>query len=328
MDMNACSLVFFYAQPGSGRAAIGPLARLCATALLFIAMAGPVQAQHRVDRNVVYGMYSGLGLLMDVYYPESPNGYGVIFISGSGWTRELSLDAQQLTRTGQEKIYAEPLAEAGYTVFNINHRAAPRFRYPAPIEDAQRAVRYIRHHAEQFSIDPDRIGAMGGSSGAHLAGLLGVMDGAGDPQDPSPVNRESAKVQAVVTRAAPMDLRNNPEAPLFGYRGNAAREGTVEARLLVEASPITYVSSDDPPMLLIHGDADPVVPFEWSVSMHQALKDAGVATEMIRVPGGGHGPRYEVNVEVDGQRVRQLPDNPPDYIGAMLTWFNKHLIAD
>ncbi len=309
------------------RAANKALGQATAISLL-LTLAACAHAKERVDRNVVYGMYSGLALVMDVYYPETPNGYGIVFISGSGWTRELSLDAQQLTATGQEKIYAIPLAEAGYTVFNINHRAAPRFRYPAPLEDAQRAVRYVRHHAERFSINPDRIGAMGGSSGAHLAGMLAVMDGDGDPDDPSSVNRASAKVQAVVTRAAPMDLRDNPEAPLFGYRGNAAREGTVEAKLLSEASPITYVTADDPPMLLIHGDADPVVPFEWSESMHAALEDAGVATDLMRVVGGGHGPRYEVNVEVDGKRERRLPENPPDYIGAMLAWFDEHLIAD
>ncbi len=282
-------------------------------------------SEPRVERNVAYGMYSGLGLMMDVYHPDTPNGIGIVFISGSGWTREMSLDATPLTRTGQELIYAVPLAEAGYTVFNINHRAAPRFRYPAPIEDVQRAVRFIRYHAESFGIDPDKIGAMGGSSGAHLVSLMGVMDGAGDPTDPSPVNQVSSKVQAVVTRAAPMDLRQDPGAPLFGYRSNATRPGSLEAKLLSDASPITYVTADDPPFLLIHGDADPVVPFELSEKMYGALKEAGVEAELIRVPGGGHGPRYEYNEIVDGKSVRKVPDNAPDYIGAMIGWFNTHL---
>lgn len=300
-------------------------------ALMLLSACGKVQSKSstepgaKIDRNVVYGMYSGLALVMDVYYPEKPNGYGIVFISGSGWTRELSLDATPLTQTGQETIYAVPLQQAGYTVFNLNHRAAPRFRYPAPVEDVQRAVRFIRHNAGEFGIHAKHIGAMGGSSGAHLVSMLATMDGNGDPNDPSAVNRESAKVQCVVTRAAPMDLRENPEAPLFGFRGNAAKPGTVEKKMLIDASPITYVSADDPPFLLIHGDADPVVPYEWSVSMHKALNEAGVKAELMTVPGGGHGPRYESMTVIDGKRVRKEPDNPPDYIGAMLDWFDRYL---
>ncbi len=295
--------------------------------LLFGAML-PASAQVRVEQNVIYGMYSGLGLMMDVFHPADANGYGIVFISGSGWTRELSLDATPLTRTGQEEIYARPLAEAGYTVFNVNHRAAPRFRHPAPLEDVQRAVRFIRHNARQYGIDPDRIGAMGGSSGAHLVAMLGVMDGGGDLEDPSPINRESAKVQTVVTRAAPLDLRNDPDAPLFGFRGNAAGEGTEESRQLRDASPIVYVTPDDPPFLLIHGDADPVVPYERSVEMRAALAEVGIDAELITIEGGGHGPRFESTVVVDGRPVRRAPEQAPDYIGAMIDWFDNYLPAN
>ena len=295
-------------------------------AMVFLYAPGSADAQARVERNVVYGMYSGLALLMDVYYPENPKGYGIVFVSGSGWTRELSLDATPITQTGQEDVYAVPLAEAGYTVFNINHRAAPRFRHPAHLEDAQRAIRFIRHHAEEFGIDPERIGAMGGSSGAHLVSMLGVMDGEGDPDDPSPVNRESAKAQVVVVRAAPTDFRGDAAAPLFGFRDTAGRQGTQEFRQLKEASPIMYVTSDDAPFLLIHGDADPVVPFELSVAMQATLEEAGVSAGLIRVEGGGHGPRFEATRVIDGERVRALPQDPPDYIGAMIEWFDQYLI--
>ncbi len=298
---------------------------LILVALLSGSACAVADTEFEVDRNVIYGMYSGLAMVMDVYQPAQSNGIGIVFISGSGWTRELSLDAVKLTDSGQEDVYVVPLAAAGYTVFNINHRASPRFRYPAPTEDVQRALRFIRYNAEKFSIDPDRIGAVGGSSGAHLVSLLGVLDGAGDPDAPSPVDRVSAKVQAVVTRALPADLRGDPAAPLFGFRGNAGREGSEEYRQLVEASPIVYVSADDPPFLLVHGDADTVVPYERSVAMQSALQEAGVKAELIRVAGGGHGPRYESTVVIDGKRVRQLPENPPDYIGAMIDWFDQTL---
>jgi hypothetical protein len=88
-----------------------------------------------VDRNVVYGMYSGLALLLDVHRPEQANGYGIIHISGSGWRAALSLDARPLKESAHVEIEALPLAEAGYTIFTINHRALPRFAYPAAVED-------------------------------------------------------------------------------------------------------------------------------------------------------------------------------------------------
>jgi acetyl esterase/lipase len=96
-------------------------------------------------------------------------------------------------------MYAKPLLDAGYTVFAIDHRDPPRFHLPAAVEDSQRAVRYIRHHVKEFGIRPERIGAAGGSSGAYLVDMVGVLDGKGDPDDPDPVNRGSAKVQAVVS---------------------------------------------------------------------------------------------------------------------------------
>ena len=285
--------------------------------LLIGSLADRAGAEERVERNVVFGMYSGLALLMDVYYPENPNGYGIVFISGSGWTRELGLDATPLKESGQEEIYAVPLAAAGYTVFGINHRASPRFRHPAHLEDAQRAVRFVRHHADEFGIDPDRIGAMGGSSGGHLVSMLGVLDGKSGGEDASPVNRESAKVQAVVARAAPTDLTLSSSGsvhPLFGFR-RSARKDSVESQRFVAASPVTHVTADDPPVLLIHGDADDVVSYENAEVMQAALEKAGVPVDLLRIPGAGHGPTFPGAV------------NPPDYIGAMIEWFDLYLPA-
>ncbi len=98
------------------------------------------------------------------------------------------------------------LTRAGYTVFVVNHRAAPRFRYPAAVEDVQRAVRYVRHNAARYGVAPDRIGAIGYSSGGTLASLLGVLGGEGTPSDTDPVQRESARVQCVVAGGAAFDF--------------------------------------------------------------------------------------------------------------------------
>ena len=165
--------------------------------------AQPELSAVKVDRNVVFGMYSGLALIMDVYYPEKPNGYAIIHVAGSGWTRRLSLDASMLNHMRHVKLEGEMFVEAGYTIFSVNHRAVPRFIYPAAVEDVQRAVRFIRYHAEKYGINPDKIGAVGGSSGGHLVCMLSVLDGNEILTDDTPINRMSAKVQCVVARAAP-----------------------------------------------------------------------------------------------------------------------------
>src|SRR5262247_1667284 len=102
-------------------------------------------------------------------------------MASSSFRAPLSYEAQPLKEFPQVQMYARPLVEAGYTVFAINHRAAPRFRYPAAVEDAQRAVRFVRHNSERFGISATRIGAAGGSSGGHLVSLLGTLAGEGDP---------------------------------------------------------------------------------------------------------------------------------------------------
>jgi acetyl esterase/lipase len=283
----------------------------------------PAQAANRVESNVVYGMYSGLALLMDVHYPQKPNGYGIIYIAGSAWHTPMRYGARPLKEDSQTQMYAKPLLDAGYTVFAINHRAAPRFRYPAAVEDAQRAVRYVRHNAKRFGINPERIGGAGGSSGGHLVNLLGVLDGKGDSEDPDPVNRESAKVQCVVTRAAPSDFINvqASRAAVGSFMGMLI-EGypptSVEYKTYREASPVYHVSRDDPPFLLIHGDADEAVPFKHSELMEQALKQAGVAVKLLRIEGGGHGQDFR------GLGFR-AEKNWPNYLGEMVRWFDQHL---
>ena len=284
--------------------------------VIFIATIAEGQA--RVEKNVLVGMHSGLALVMDVHHPENPNGYGIVHISGSGWRRPLAYSAPLLSES-QVNLYGQPLVERGYTVFSLNHRATPRFQFPAPLEDVQRAVRFIRYHAAEYGIDPDRIGAVGGSSGGHLVSMLGVLDGDGDSEDPDAVNRVHAKVQTVVARAAPADLARiettsgrGALALLMGALPSQDPQ-SVETQLYRKASPVNYVSKDDPPILLLHGDADETVPFEQAELFSRALTAAGVETRLITIPGAGHGPTFRGAV------------NPPDYIGAMIAWFEEHL---
>ena len=291
----------------------------------FCCLAGSLslQAAARVERNVVYGMYSGLALLMDVYYPEQPNGYAVLHVTGTGWNDPLGYDAAPQSASDQVRISGQPLVDAGYTLFALNHRTGPRFRYPAPVEDIQRAVRFIRYHAERFGIRPERIGGIGGSSGGHLIAMVGVLDGKGDPDDPDPVNRQSAKLQCIVVRAAPVDLIRMTLAREFGVNTITSLMGmplsprdaktTQQYQAYWKASPINYVSADDPPFLMIHGDADRTVPIVESENMQQALQSVGVAAKLIRVPGGAHGPTFP--------GAKSLPD----IAGEMTRWLDQRL---
>jgi acetyl esterase/lipase len=182
-------------------------------------------------------------------------------------------------------------------------------------------VRYVRHHAAEYNIRADRIGAVGGSSGGHLVLMLGLLDGHGDPKDADPVNRESAKVQCVVARAAPADLagmaRSGGGGAVTSFIGmpapNQESGGAVEARIYREASPLSHVSADDPPVLLMHGEADETVPIAQSEKMETALRSAGVTVKFLRIPGGTHGPTFG------------NPKNAPDYMAEMVSWLDRHL---
>lgn len=283
-----------------------------------------------VERNVVYGMYSGLALIMDVYRPAKPNGAAIVAIQGSGWYVPMRYDAAPINARTEVIAFAQHLADAGYVVFAISHRAAPRFRFPAQIEDAQRAVRFVRAHAEDYGVDERRIGAFGTSSGGHLAELLGTMDSPGDASSADPVERPSAKVSAVVALFAPSDLRTLTTSgraahiALMGFeyqdparrRPGSVRENEFENLQYALASPITHVTRDDAPMLLMHGDADDIIPIEQSTTLAAALQTAGVAVRMIRVAGGGH-----------GEDFRFPKDDPriPDQFGETRRWFDAHL---
>src|SRR5262249_49579272 len=139
------------------------LFRILLAAVFLLGLTIAAASQTRVELNVVYGMYSGTALLLDVHYPASPNGFGIIFIPGRGWSAPLGYSAVPLKESPQVEMYVPSLIQAGYTVFVINHRATPTFRCPAPLEVGQRAVRFIRHNAKKYGIDSARIGGSGGS---------------------------------------------------------------------------------------------------------------------------------------------------------------------
>jgi acetyl esterase/lipase len=301
------------------------LPRIFVAGTAALLVAAPATAESRVQKNVVYGMYSGLALLMDVDYPQTPNGYGLILIPGSGWHTSQEYDATSIKDGGSGLFVSVPsLLNAGYTLFIISHRAAPRFRYPAAVEDTQRAVRFIRFHANDYGINAERIGAVGYSSGAHLATLLGVLDGSGSATDPDPVNRVSARVQSVVASATPTDLQHFnsgsgvPNVTSFLGQlpptSNASPESS-EAKAYRAASPVTHISRMSAPLLLIHGEADETVPFQQAQLMVAAAQRTGAEVRLIRLPGGTH--RFALD----------LAKHPewPDVLNETTRWLDQHL---
>ena len=294
--------------------------------LLACCVASGVNAQTTVEKNVVYGMYSGLALLMDVHNPEQPNGFGVVLIPGSAWRAPLSLDSTPLTQgVDRPQLGVQQMLAAGYKIFVINHRAAPRFPYPAAVADSQRAVRFIRHHAERFGINAEKIGAVGGSSGGYLVSMLGALDGDENSAGVTPVDQESAAVQAVIAIYPATDLveftrvTRGSNALLTSYMGSylssTAPGGppSEELNRFTEASATTHITPDDPPFFLIHGDADRAVPYSQSEVLFAQLEENNVTAEFLTMPGGGH-----------GEDLLAGP-NPPDHYGPMVTWLDRHL---
>jgi acetyl esterase/lipase len=274
----------------------------------------------RIERNVVYGMVSGAALLLDVHRPAKPNGYGIVFIAGSAFQASPAYGAKPIKET-QIDLWGPPLTDAGYTVFSINHRGAPRFHYPAAIEDVQRAIRFVRAHAMDYGIDGTRLGGLGGSSGGNLIGLAAVRAAPGTAADADAVNREPATLQAIVLRAAVSDLRK-PHSPrhmsfVVSYMETPPGDEPEVRALYEAASPITQVSARTPPTLLIHGDADDLVPYSQSIALEGALQAAGVETKLVTVPGGKHAPDFGVA----GPR----PAGWPNYYDEMVRWFDRHL---
>jgi len=241
-----------------------------------------VLASTPTQDGVTYGKAGGEKLTMDYYAPSGAGPHPVaIIIHGGGFVEGTS-------KNGSEAYCADFLAPAGYSVFSINYRLAPKYPYPAMLHDVERAIRFIRHNSSQWNADPERIALVGGSAGGYLSNLAGLLNAPGDKSAADPVDRESASVQAVVTLFGPSDFRGHPvNKHVEALLGAAIREKG-EAAALAEASPITHVTKDAPPFLFIHGDKDEAVPFSESTNLQDALQTAGVRADLIRIPNGPH----------------------------------------
>lgn len=223
---------------------------------------------------------------LDLYVPEGegPNPL-VIWIHGGAFC------------TGsKDSCPALWLLEKGYAVASLNYRLSQHARFPAQIEDCKTAVRWLRAHAADYRLDPDRFGAWGASAGGHLAALLGVTGGVTEFEKGENLD-QSSRVQAVCDWFGPTDFtqmnkfpgdmdHDAPDSPESQLIGGPVQENQEKAQ---RANPITYVTADDPPFLIMHGDKDPLVPFNQSELLDAALRQAGATVTFHIVQGAGHG---------------------------------------
>ena len=212
---------------------------------------------------------------MDAYFPESGGPWpALVYVHGGSWMHGDKSEAG---------LFASMMTAHGYLVVSINYRLYPAAQFPAMIQDVKCAVRSLRANAVQYNLDPNHIGAVGVSAGGHLAALLGTTD-ASAGWDVGEYLDQSSRVQAVIAMAGVMDLsRNFPNADIEAMR----RVGFGKSNM-VEASPISHVTPDAPPFLLIHGDRDEVVPLEQSQRMYDRLVQANVPAQLVVVRNAAH----------------------------------------
>ncbi len=238
----------------------------------------------QVLQDVTYCTNDGVDLKMDVYFPWKPAGPSpvIMFVHGGGWVAG--------TKTGTPGMsYFLDLARRGYTTFSIDYRLAPTYTFPAQIIDVKCAVRSIRANAKVYNIDPNRIGAWGASAGGHLVALLGTSDQSAG-WDVGQYLDQSSRVKVVVDMYGIHDLTT--EYVVGNVRGldrMVFGAASPTDPILVKASPVTYITPDDPPFLILHGDMDPVVPYTQSQILQDRLVAGGVSSSLIIVHNGGHG---------------------------------------
>ncbi|HOX36931.1 MAG TPA: alpha/beta hydrolase [Candidatus Brocadiia bacterium] len=247
----------------------------------------------RIERNVVYGRTCGVGLLMDVAFPDKGKGLfpAVVCVHGGGWCG------------GEKEAHlwtVELFAERGFVAATIDYRLSPWFKLPAHVEDCKCAVRFLRANAGKFGIRPDRIGATGDSAGGHLVLMLGLLDPADGMEGAGGWQDQPSKVQAVVNVYGPTDLATMPMWPGLFAANPAERLPADMPEMIMgvsdrndplvrKVSPITYIDSGDPPILSLQGSADPYVPLQQAEVLHDALAKAGVVNRLQVYEGAGHG---------------------------------------
>jgi acetyl esterase/lipase len=305
-----------------------PILALTISLMLMLPAGGNAQ-EFDHQKDIVYGYKDGMALVMDIFAPcNNKNGAGIIRVMAGG----MSSSPVASHRAAGDSV-VRGLLQAGYIVFAMAHSSQPKYTADEIRRDIPRGVRFIRHHAESFGLDPQRIGIMGSSSGGQISLMAALAPPDPDPGSKDPVEHESSRVQAVIAYFPGTDLLNfgkenttilehfhtrnyRPDAAFDFHEWDTASkryERVTDPDALHEYyrrnSPLSHVSDDDPPVFLIHGDNDQLVPIQQSYLMVDKLTEAGVPNRLIVMEGQGHGWRTPRENEVS----------------EILAWLDQHL---
>jgi acetyl esterase/lipase len=261
-------------------------------------------------RDVIYAKHDGVALTMDIYKPAKPNGAGVIKIISGGW------------KSNHQGISDGGWPKAGYTTFVVVHGSQPRFQVEEIVADLNRAVRFVRTNAVKYGVDPMKLGVTGSSAGGHLSLMLATRGGPGDSKAADPIDRESSAVQAVACFYPPTDYLN-----WFADGDNAVGIGRLEAyaaafgpksttpegreKLGRDVSPIYWANKNQPPVYIVHGDADAQVHVSQAHRFFKRCGEVGAKCDVLIRQGAGHGGWQEMG-----------EDN-----ARMIEWFDLQLLG-
>lgn len=259
-------------------------------------------AEVTVEEGITYGHGGDTELKLDLARPAGEGPFpAIVFIHGGGWYQ------------GNRQAYKTLITEAakrGYVAATISYRlmefdeqqketttAAPIF--PAQIHDAKTAIRWVRANAERYDVDADRIGVTGGSAGGHLSLLVGLTDANDGLEGEGGHPDQSSRVQAVVNVFGPTEMASCYETSSVAWIFRLFMGGTPQdnAETYKAASPVTYISGDDPPVLTLHGDMDKLVPIAQATLLDEKLRSAGAPHTLIIYEGQGHGFRGDAQVQ-------------------------------
>jgi len=251
-----------------------------------------------------------MALTMDVFRPEPANGYGVVFMVSGGW-----FSSKEAINPG----FLKPFLDRGYMVFAVVHGSQPKFTISEIVPDIHRAIRFIRYHAADYGIRPDKLGISGASAGGHLSLTMGTQGRPGKAEAKDPIDRENSAAAAVACFFPPTDFlnygTNGADAVGVGVLkdfkaafGPASDTDEGRQKLGREISPVNFITARTAPTLIIHGDADKLVPIQQAHLFIDKAREAGVPAQLIVREGKKHGwPEI-------GQDLPLLAD-----------WFDEHL---
>ncbi|MBI3414433.1 MAG: alpha/beta hydrolase [Verrucomicrobia bacterium] len=260
----------------------------------FALVVGVTAAEHSGftrTEDVIYGRKFGTALTLDVFQPEKTNGHGIFFMVSGGFFS---------SHEGINANFYKPFLDRGYTVFAVVHGSQPKFTIPEITQDIHRAVRFVRHNAAKYGVDPNHFGITGASAGGHLSLTMGTQGVKGDAAAKDAIDRESSAMQAVACFFPPTDFLNYGQPgedavgvgilkdfkPAFGPRSDTAEERQKYGK---EISPFYFITSNTPPTLIMHGDADKLVPIQQAEVFVKRAKESGVTARLAVKEGKQHG---------------------------------------